>query len=313
LRRHAELKKTIMEERGMSKLVRILGRATACFVVSWLAGCGTLPQPVVGGTYGPPQTIVIEQIPQMRLGAFIGFEPHIPFAPSGDLHFAMPSSASPVGDHANTVNSAMLQQLTTGPRVPVSVGIAGGAVAGVLGAMIQASAEETQRNAMNFHEVVRERMPGTDLGDAFMKAIQASLEQHGIRVTTHPASNPPRVRWPIPNEGALKFETQPNDPPTVDADLYVQISPRAIYRAPGPLNAYQPLAIAVVVIYDGRTKQFLRKQLFVESKAGFKMEHHTYTGLLDSLSEAIPALHDTLMRLVPPVVDVISARELALK
>ena len=281
----------------MRRFIRVLVMAAGCLSVLWLVGCAI--EPTVGGTYGPPKSIVIEQIPRMRLGAYIAPGLGMVFTPYGDHNFEAPANALSAGDRAATVPYVS----PVVPPPPVNAGAVGGA----MGAIIQIGAEDTQRKAMKFDEAVREQMPGTDLGGEFMRAVQSSLEQQGIRVSTVPASYPLRVRWPVPDLGRLKFETQPNNPPAVDADLYVQIGPLAVYQAPGPLNAYFPSVKVVVLVYDGRTKQFLRMQHFQASQR-FKANYYTYAGLQGSLDEAIPALRDTLMQLVPEVVDVVSAR-----
>lgn len=272
-----------------------------------LTGCAAPKLQLTEKAYPPPRTVVIEQIPELRLGAFVGI-PHLPaFTAAGDFYFAKPEGVLPTPDHAGAVTGAVVQQIAVGPPIGAGGGAAAGLVGGVMGAIIQIKAEDTQRKAMGFHEEMKQRLPGVDLGEDFMKGVRQSLEGQGIRVEMAPAKFPVRARWPVPDESGVKFETQPGDLPPVDADLYVQITPRALVTAPGPLNSYRPSTEAVLLVFDGRTKELLRKQYFRAQEIGTWL-NSSYNGLLEHPEYVITELHRVLMGLVPQVVHVISAK-----
>lgn len=294
----------------MTALARKILIVATVIAAPLFAGCAAPQLILPNKAFAPPTTIVLEGIPELRTAAFIGI-PSLPaFTPHGDVFFSIPQEAVSTPDHQRAVTDALIQQLAVGPPVSVGGGIAAAGVAGIFGAILQAKAEDTQKKAMRFHEDVKQRLPGVDLGADFMTEVRRSLEAQGIRVELSPAPYPVRARWPVPDESGTAFEPQAGNPPAVDADLYVQITPRAVLTAPGPMNAYYPIAAAVVLIFDGRTKELLQKKYF-GAQDFWASQAYNYSSLVEEPQQPVAEVRRVLMGLVPFVVEAISTKPAA--
>jgi hypothetical protein len=289
--------------------IRHIGFSLVPLAAYALVGCAAPPK-VELIKFDPPKSVVIEQIPPMRTGAQIGFEPQRPFAESGDRYFVDSVDPASPGDFSRQANDATIRQITTSPtRISPATGAAVGLAGGIVGGLIQLNAEETQRRALGFHAKVLEKYPAWNPGAELIRRVQVSLEQQGIRVAIEPAAGPPRPRWPVPDELGYRFETRTLNAPGVDADLYVQIAPGAMFRAIGPLNSYEPSTHVMLLIFEGRTGRFLRKEFFFARPPGSKLSYATLSALEQGIGEAIPPLTEALLSLVPQVVQVVSARD----
>src|SRR5688572_9454098 len=102
-----------------------------------LAGCAAPKLQLTEKAFPPPRTVVIEQIPELRLGAFVGIPALPAFTSAGDFYFSKPEGVLPTPDHAGAVSSAVVQQIAVGPPMGIAGGAAAGAVGGIMGAIIQ--------------------------------------------------------------------------------------------------------------------------------------------------------------------------------
>jgi len=266
--------------------------------------------------FGVPRTVVIEDIPDARVGALIGnyntYEPTFHFSAKADYFYTLPSPAEApaVKDHTSQVASS------AATSAPPSAGVAGtvaaGAIAGGVGALIQGMAEDTQKRAMGFHAAVLARYPAFDLRRDLQAALRAALEARGVAVTISPRGRrrAPRLRWPAASPGGEPLETGPDEGlPPEDADLFLQVSPVVFFEAPGPLNDYTRDVSIGVVVYAARTKEFLGMQVFRFNPPGFATPRYsTYDDLVADLDTAGLALREALLTLVPEIVDIVTVR-----
>jgi hypothetical protein len=268
-----------------------LGYALCAGVVLIVSGCATQPKIDVS-KFTPPKKVVIENIPKIKTAAVVGFNIGTPFTDSTDYLF-MPEN--------NAFNATGAPR--TGDYTPGS-GI-------VMGAILNANAEKNQIKSAGFNDEVLKKFSEFDLRNDLMKSLRTSLEARGIAVaiSDNDQIQPPRLRWPATDEKGqpLATHTLESSPP-VDADLLVEVSPMAIYRAPGQLNSYRRLVSVTIAIYNGRTKQFLGKQTLYFGGTSLQINYGSYDSLIEHLDEAIPALKEALLSLVPEAVDIISAR-----
>ncbi len=299
--------------------VRLL---SALFIAIAASGCVT--QSIIDTTkFQKPATVAIVDIPKMRTQALITLiVPTLPgynFTSRTDHHFelngAEQNGAPKVGNYAQSISEATTQQIASSPQpVSVNTGAAAGAVGGLMGALIQASAEETQKRAMGFQAELLKRYPDFDLAKDFMGELQKALAEKGIKTKVIGSERPaaPRMRWAATDvEGKPFPDVKTPDAPAVDADLLLQISPVALYVAPGPLNAYSRYAFVAVALFNGRTKAFLGMQVFKFDAPFGDYEYSTYNGLLEDLDRAAPALRNALLSLIPQVANIVSGESQA--
>jgi hypothetical protein len=284
-----------------------------------LAACVSAPT-IQSEKFKRPQTVAIVEGPALRNAALIGvvgYQSNFHFSPASDYFFLIDPSKNPAGEpfptpiggiEAATVVSTLAMMKTA----PFKNGNTGAQVgtAFLVGALIDASAADTQRKAEAFHQDVMKQIPDLDLRSEFSSAMQNALKAKGIQtMLIKDSSNAPsRLRWPAGNfdpEGKL-LPVATGDLPTVDADLLVQFSPVAIYMAPGPLNNYRVRATVGVALYNGRTKEFLGRQSFQFNPNAWQNEYTTYAQLAKDIDKVVPAVRAGLMSMVPSIVDIIS-------
>jgi len=286
-----------------------------------LGGC--VAQPVIDSKgFAPPQSAVIVDVPKLHPAATVGVT--VPWAPGAnwfhfseraDYYFLAGSPAGPKrADYAQGINEQAMQQVYNSPK-PMPMGqIAGAAFAGAaVGAIIQASADETFEKSKAFSAEILKLYPGYDLRADFMNALLPALQRHGLAVTVSSAGTDaaPRLRWPATERTAdgtnVLSSASADGFPAVDADLLVQVSPLAFFNAPGPLNAYKRNVSVGIALYDGRSKRFLgRQNVWFVSDGRF--EYSTFNGLVADLPAAAPALRQALLSLVPDVAAIIAGK-----
>ena len=273
-----------------------------------------------------PKTAVLIDVPKMHNAATVGI--NVPWAPGpkwfhfserADYYFLAGSPQGPQRvDYAQGINEQAMQQVYNSPK-PMPMGqMAGAAFAGAaVGAIIQASADETFKKSQGFHAEILKLFPQYDLRADFMNALVSALKSHGVEVTLalEGGGVAPRLRWPASEaakDGANVLSSVAAESfPAVDADLLVQVSPLAFYNAPGPLNSYRRNVSVGIALYNGRTKQFLGRQnvWFALTAGGF--EYSTYDSLVADLPAAAPALRQALLSLVPDVASIIAGKQVA--
>jgi hypothetical protein len=292
------------------------------FLTSALSGC--VAQSVIDTkSFPPPKSAVILDVPKLHPAATVGV--NVPWAPGAKwFHFSERAdyyflAGTPQGpqrvDYTQGISDQAMQPILNSSKpVPMSQ-IAGAAFAGAaVGAIIQASADETFRKSQTFAADILKIYPDFDLRADFMKALVAALKSNGLDVTLSPdmSGSAPRLRWPASEttkDGTTVLSPGAKDGfPAVDADLLVQVSPLAFYNAPGPLNAYRRNVSVGIALYNGRTRQFLGRQTvwFVSPDARF--EFSSYDSMVAALPTAAPALRQALLSLVPDVADIIAGK-----
>lgn len=285
-------------------------------VAVFVAGCAK-PK-IDSNIYPPPRTVVIDDFPDMRHTATIGpltlVWPHNIFS-NYTNHFFAPKKAS-----ANTSDWTSAYQpevpnyggfdsaaVAAAPTTSVASGVAAGAVAG----LIQGFAENTQRRAADFPNLVTQAMPNVDMRVEFKNALKKSLTDRGIEVrfASETREHFPRLRWPAidPNGRQVQPGNLLSSPP-VEADLLVQVAPIAVYSASGPLNAYTRKVTVGLALFDGRTRAFLGWQAFKYESSDRTYEYTTYDGMVSDIEKASPALLSALMSLVPDVASAIAGK-----
>ena len=295
-------------------------RRVCSLAVLVLAGC--VAQPVIDTkAFAPPKSVAIVDIPKMNVVATVGVTvPWVPdnpgfhFTERADYYFTAGSPQGPkLPDYQSDINAQAQAQIFNTPRpmTPLQAGIAGGIAGGIVGGAIQSSAEETFRKSQTFGADILRLYPDYDLRADFMAALKSALEGRGVAVSLSSGGGDraPRMRWPAkdlegkpwPSDSAASF-------PAVDADLLVQVSPIAIYNAPGPLNAYRRNVSVGVVLYDGRSKRFLGRQNVWFTPHDGRFEYSKYDHLVGDLRAAAPALRAALLSLVPQVADIVSPK-----
>jgi hypothetical protein len=281
-----------------------------------VAGCAT-PK-IEAARVGAPKSVVIEDFPNLNTVATIQVVttnwPAPYFSQRFDGFFLADGKTPAVPglpNYTEQANQIVMNQILASPR-PVGVGSAAamGAAGGLVAGVIQASAEDTQRRAAEFPGLVRKKIPH-DLREEVMRALVEALRNEGIqvRIAGETRNLPPRVRWPATDPKGEPIAPGPfAASPPVDADLLVQISPIALYAAPGPLNSYSPKVGIGLALFDGRTRQFLGWQAFPFVWPDSRFSYNTYDGLVADLDNAGPALRTALLSLVPQVVNVIAGK-----
>lgn len=284
-----------------------------------LTGCAA---PRIDNTkFTRPKTVVIADFPDMKNAATISVMvakwPHVYFAPVMDRFFVQDElTVSPVrtdnsnleiGVAAGTV--AGIQQASARNSNTIQGGIAGGIVGGIVGGIIEANAAATEKQAAEFPGLVRKALPGKDMRADLLNALRASLEAKGIsvKIATESRNKVPRLHWPAKDEKgeALGIDVGTlADNPAVNADLFVQVSPMAIYAAPGPLNNYNSVVGIGLAMYDGRKREFIGWQGFPAKENEYS--YARYTSLAADVDKVAAALHRDLLALVPSVSDAIS-------
>lgn len=301
-------------------ILHIIGLISAVL----MAGCST-PQ-IDTKKFTKPKTVVIDDFPDVLTVAVIApiniSQPSRYFSSAHDDFFliggAKPAQAGGV-NQPYKVNQLAIDSAAQS-QVPRTAGVAGayqaGIVGAVLGSVIEASAQDTQRKAVEFPLLIKKRFPGLDLRADLLSAFRIALEAKGInvRVSSETRNLTPRLHWPAKNEKGESIAAGPlANGPAVDADLLIQLSPVAFYLAPGPLNSYQRSAGIGLAMFNGRTRQFIGWEAFpfkfeIDDR-GYMKDDFTYArygALVDDLDRAVPALRSALLSLVPAVVKTVS-------
>lgn len=296
-------------------MTRLFLRLASLAAAVVLAGCAT-PQ-IDASKFTPPKTVVIDDFPDINPVATIQPTvtnwPEMYFSGRFDGFFTYQGRSEPLPplpSYSDQANQIATNQILSSPRPSVAQGAAMGAAGGVVGALIQASAEDTERKAAAFPAIVRKTFPG-DLRTEVLAAVRQGLENKGIqvRVAGETRNLPPRLHWPGRNEkGEPLAAGVLAGSPSVEADLLVQVVPVAAYTAPGPLNTYTRKAGIAVALFEGRTRRFIGWQAFPFRASDNKFEYIRYEGLLADVENAGPALRNALLSLVPQVVDTIAGR-----
>ena len=258
-----------------------------------LSGCVTPPSIDVSRLKAP-KSVAIVDIPKMKNVALIGvIVPHAPGLPQ--FHFS--EQASQFFEVANDENHAVLKNNPSAQ--------------GLVDAIIFDIANQTQNKAnLEYNGEILKRFPEFDLRADFMKALRAALDAE-IATTTIAHGRygqAPRLRWPAQDQEGNKYPSGSlEDFPPVDADILLQVSPIAFYNSPGPLNAYYRNVTVGIALYNGRTKQFIGRQTFRFKPNDSSLEYYSYSGLIEDIPRAAPALREALLSLVPTIVDLVTA------
>ena len=261
--------------------------------VAWvlaLVGCAQKPK-IDASKVTAPKTVVINDFPDMVSGATIGLVvtswPGAYFSPHLSGTFAISGSA------------------TGQPGVPSTLI---GDTGGLVGALIQSNADETQMKALEFPSLVRKSLR-TDLRSEVLASFRDSLQAKGIqvRIASETRNAPMRLHWPAKTEKGEPLLTGTfADSPPVDADLLVQLAPVAFYASPGPLNSYERRVGIGLAMYNGRTRQFIGWQAFEFKPSDRAFTYLTYDSMVSEVDKAAQALRSALLSLVPQVVRTIS-------
>jgi hypothetical protein len=289
----------------------LLVRICASVSIVFLGGCA-LPK-LDTSKFAVPKSVVIHEIPTIRpiviLGPVNNFDPEFYFSRKSDPLFVFGSgqpSTNPALDYPQRVNPVIVASTTQ----PVSTGMAVGmgVAAGIAGAIVQMRAEELQREAADFPEMVRKTLPA-DLSSTLGKALRESLEAKGIQVSVDPETRnmPPRPRWAgTDNRGRELVPGALAASPPVDADLLVQVSPAAFYEATALASVFKRKVAIAITVFNGRTREFAGWQIVRFSAPDSKFEYFRYEELAADIQQAGPALAAALLSLVPEITRVIS-------
>lgn len=281
-----------------------------------LAGCAT-PK-INTGQLDRPKKVAISDIPDIRTAATIQIVivnwPQYYFSGAFDRFFISPDAGGPMVNPAFTAdiaNQVVTNHIATSP-MPVSMGNAAlmGGVAGLTAGILDASAASTEKKAQEFPKLVGSAVD-TDLRSALMKSLTRELNAKGIEVEVLPDTRgtPPRMRWAAKNEeGEVLSTGQFAEGPSLDADLLVNLSPVAVYAAPGPLNSYTQRVGIGLALFDARTRKFIGWQAFPYKSPTSQFDYMTYDGLASDVKAAGPALHEALLSLVPQIAGTISGQ-----
>jgi hypothetical protein len=285
-----------------------------------LTGCANRPV-IESERFAAPKTVVIHDIPDLNPVATIGivlrFWPQSYFSPGHDRFVTFQGGTPTVVPYPGSgtqelVNQQIVNQIATAPR-PMSpgAGAAVGAAGGLVGGLIEFNAAKTEARAAAFPSLVRRATGNADWRTDFVQAVKTGLEGQGVQVTlaSETRNMPHRLRWPATDADGKPIPTGAlAGSPPIDADLLVQVSPIALYAAPGPLNSYGRVAGVAVALFDGRSRSFLGWQAIPFDPPFGQFSYPTYDELVADLDKAAPALQEALMSLVPQVVAIVSKR-----
>jgi hypothetical protein len=304
------------------------GRFVLLALVALLVGgCAAVPG-IHRDSFTVPQTVAIVEAPPMRSTAIVGMflaghRGHfnraydfafLPEAPNTGVltgPFEPDAKAANGRIAAATIQGAMLGHIAA-PKQPGVSSMHGAAVGGIVGGIIQASAESTAKKSQTYHEDVLQQVPDLDLQSDVVKALRAGLESKGIQTSIEEGGKKtyPRLRWPAKEIDGRVYETATDvNAPAVDADILMQVSAFASWQAAGPLNSYARMVSMEVVLYNGRTKQFLGRQTLIFDAPIAGAAYNTYDGLLADSPKATGLLRSALLSLVPQVVNIVSKQE----
>lgn len=238
-----------------------------------MAGCATVPR-IEASNFTKPKTVVIDDFPDLKALATIRIAP-----------FIWPSS------YFSPLASDFFEMVKPLPVASIPIN-----------SLISREAE-LERMAQ-FPVLFRKALHGKNLRQDLLAEIRSRVEAKGVKVIVNDETRDmlPLLRWPMIDVDGLEGWTGPlNKSASVDADFLVQLSPYAIYAAPGPASYFARKAGIAVAIYEGRTRKFVGWQAFPYRAQDSKFEYLTYSSLVENLDQAAPALHSALLSLAPAV------------
>lgn len=280
-----------------------------------LTGCAA-PTPVIDkARFARPVTVAIVEPPPMRNHALVGmhvlpnwFAHPRHFSPQFDHYFVTTGPATLPGAPAMQKPAAGEVALAIMPATPAMQSVAGAGAAGAVAGMLQAGEEISAKKAMQYDQDVRARMPDFDLRKDIVQSLVSALQQRGATVSLiqADASTGPRLRWLAKgHEGFAQAASA--DAPAVDADLVLQLSPVAHWVAPGFMNNFQRTGNIGVVIYNGRTREYLGTQSFFYDSPAFQQQYARYDTLVADTPGATSAMREGMLTLVPQIADAVLA------
>ena len=258
-----------------------------------IGGCVTAPTVDVS-KLGAPKSVAIVDIPDVKPLALIGIiVPHA--GGPNQFHFSERSDEFFVVEGA--ARSAV-PMYSTGQT-------------GLVPALIEYNAADTQQKAGAFGAEIVKVYPGFDLRADFMKALRGGLEARGVTVSVlaDGRTSAPRLRWPAADAQGKYPSGSLDGTPPVDADIVLQVCPIAMYNSPGPLNYYNLRVSVGVAIYDGRTRQFLGRQALRFIPVPDSRSYARYDSLVADLKQAAPLMRDGLVSLAPQIADLATGRQ----
>lgn len=270
-------------------MLRILSAALAAVLAMGLTGCATRSH-IDPSKFAPPKTVVIGDIPDLRSEATIRM-----VVSQADFFYFTPhfDAFYDLKDESGTALVSRVRTVASSNQ-------------GLIGALIDANAQDTENKAAQFPVLVRERLKidlRTELLDSLTRSLQAKGVQ--VRMADDTRNQLPRPRWTYQFDNKTIAGQMPDSPP-IDADLYVQLAPIALYAAPGPLNNYTARVAIAVLVYDARKRAYVGKQLF--RYEGDAPSFATYSSLAASIDQIAPLLRTSLLSLVPQVADIIGGQ-----
>lgn len=296
------------------------GRAFAGLATSLalLTGCYTPPK-IHTQDFSAPKTIAIVEPAEMKNIAMVGV-----FGVTGRHFVSALDSCFIVGPEAGAkspaqplavgeqIQASQLQRAALAPAQSIGASAVSGAAAGAMAGLIQGAADDTFKKSQNYHEELLKRVPGLSLKTDLVKSLRAAFEAKGIQTSVVVDSNraAPRLRWPARDTDGEVYPADANEHlPAVDADILMQISPIALWNAPGQLNNYRRMVGIGVALYNGRTKKFLGTQTFVFNSTAWQDEYARFESLVAAGPVATNQMRDALLSLVPQIVSVVSRTE----
>jgi hypothetical protein len=292
--------------------MRRIGHALIALTVALLGGGCATPK-IEATALKSPRAVLIADFPDMKHAAIVRplvtNWPAFYFSTEIDEFFTPGLANAKRPDYAAQADQIALNQILNPPR-PVSNTTAGAmSVTGtVVGGIFQSSAEETLKRSAEFPTLARKAIAEPDMRIALLDSFRSALQAKGIAVRLGAESRdlPPRVRWPAKTQKGedLTPGSLANSQP-IDDDILIQLSPLAVYAAPGPLNAYTRRVGIGVAIFNGRTRQFLGWQAFWFRPKSDDFEYMTYDSLIADINRAAPALREALLSLVPEITQAI--------
>lgn len=286
-----------------------LFRAFLCWLlVLVLTGCAVHPK-IASDQVRGKKTVTIVDTPPFKNAALIGVMPpyfDFHFSSRTDMFFSDAEHVLGV-DYAGNAIASTLNQQSASPPASRSAGASSLVAAGLVGALIQASAEDTEKKAQGFDREVRRLFPDWNPQQEFVDALLVALRQRGLQPVV--ASRRTNVLlWPASKEDGTPYRSKsPDDVEPSDSDLLLQISPLAFWNAPGPLNEYRMNVSVGMAMYDAKSKAFLGRQSVVYDGPKGTI-YPLYRGLVADLPTAQPRLRLALLSLVDKVADVASGK-----
>ncbi|WP_163934891.1 hypothetical protein [Paraferrimonas sp. SM1919] len=269
-----------------------------------LAGCATTP-PLNKTKMKNVESVAIVSFPHLRIHAVTGV------TTLASSHFTQKQGYYfDTGEQNNALQVRSANSVDT-TQYYQSHGVVGGVTAGIVSGIMAGAEKSANKKAVDFHEIFKKQNPNVNFKDDFIKALVKGFNAKGIRasVISDQASNTPTLRWTaLDSKGKQYREKLSADLPIVDADLLIQISPVALYNAPGAMNAYAKTISIELAFFDGRTKEFYGTKL-LHDVDGILSGYHSYKDLVKNIDTDGPLLHSLFMGLAPKVTALVSPKK----